>query len=445
MKDLNMIIDELVKRIKLTKIPMWDVYCVHTDLYENQFRKFDIEITRQAVDFYYIIRVFAEKGDQFGVGVVKANTVKPSHFNPLIKQAQQLAKLNITPKYELPQRGQSYPSIKLAENKIVTDPEGVLRDNSEELNSIVQSLPHVKPTFGKLRIYISTKGLRNSEGLNLTDAKTSLFLEYPLKAEDNGKLAEFWGRTEVKNLQQLDLQNRLAKWAEITVDSLRAKVPPSAKSISVIFPPKIVNDAFSTTIGYHATGAALADGISRFKQGEMVAIDTFSLKDNGIMPDGLAVANWDGEGTPQRATPLIERGKFRNYLFDQKYAKLQKASSTGNGNRTVDGIIVNSTTNLEIPAGTDSVDALISSIKYGILIEEFSWLNPSEVSGDFGAEIRNGYLIENGRKTTPIKGGNLSGNTFEMIKAIEGSSKERKTEENYKFPYLKFSGLILSS
>ncbi len=445
MKDLNTIMEKIVKRLKTPKIPIWDVYCAHTDIYENQFRKFDIEITRQAVDFYYIIRVFAEKGDQFGVGVVKANTLEPSHFDSLIKQAQQLAKLNITPKYELPQRGQSYPNIKLAENKIVTDPEGVLHEKSEELNSIVLNLPQIKPTFGKLRIYISTKGLRNSEGLSLTDCKTSLFLEYPLKAEDAGKLAEFWGRTEVKNLQQLDLQNRLTKWAEITVDSLRAKVPPPIKSITVIFPPKIVNDAFSPTIGHHATGAALSDGISKFKQGEMVAIETFFLKDNGIMPDGLAVANWDGEGTPQRATPLIDRGNFRNYLFDQKYAKLQKAASTGNGNRTVDGTIVNSTTNLEIPAGTDSVDALISSVKYGVLIEEFSWLNPSEVTGDFGAEIRNGYLIEHGRKTTPIKGGNLSGNTFEMVKAIEGSSKERKTEENYKFPYLKFSGLTLSS
>jgi predicted Zn-dependent protease len=445
MKDLNEIIDIIVNRLKSNKIPIWDIYCNHTDIYENQFRKFDIEITRQAVDFYYIIRIFYEKGNNFGVGVVKANSLEPQHLDLFIKQAQQLAKLNKAPKYALPEAGQAYPDIKLAEDKICSDPEGILREKSEELTSVVQDVPQIKPTFGKLRIYISTKALSNSETLAVNDCKTVLFLEYPLKAEGADKLAEFWGRTEVKNLNQLDLQNRIAKWAEIAVDSLHTKVPPPSKSITAIFPPKIVNDAFSNSIGYHATGVALSDGISKFKKGDTIAVESFSLQDNGIMPDGTAVANWDGEGNPQRITSLIEQGVFLNYLFDQKYAKLEKTQSTGNGLRTSDGTIVNSITNLELPAGTESIDELIASVEYGVLIEEFSWLNPSEVTGDFGAEIRNGYLIEHGEKTTPIKGGNLSGNTFEMIKAIEGSSKERITEENYKFPYLKFSGLILSS
>jgi len=445
MKDPNEIIDIIVNRLKSNRISTWDVYCNHLDIYENQFRKFDIEITRQAEEFYYILRVFYEKGNQFGVGVVKANSLEPQHLDSFISQAYQLAKLNKIPKFTLPQSGQSYPDIKLAEEQILTDPEGVLSEKSEELTSIVQDLTQIKPTFGKLRFYISTYVLRNSEMLDLNDCKTSAYLEYPLKAEETGILAEFWGRTEVKNLNQLDLQNRLSKWAEIAVDSLHTKIPPPAKSITAIFPPKIANDAFSTTLGYHSTGVALSDGISKFERGETVSIEGFSLQDNGIMPDGIAVANWDGEGNPRRITPLIEQGVFLNHLFDQKYAKLEKTESTGNGLRTSTGNIVNSITNLEIPAGTESVDELIASVEFGVLIEEFSWLNPSEVTGDFGAEIRNGYLIAHGEKTTPIKGGNLSGNTFEMIKAIEGISRERITEENYKFPYLKFSGLILSA
>ncbi|NVM29148.1 MAG: TldD/PmbA family protein [Candidatus Helarchaeota archaeon] len=445
MKDIDSIMELLVDRLKAMEIPMWDVYSKTIDVHENQFRNYDLEITRYAVNTYYIIRTFYDKEDQFGVGVVKANSPDPNHIDSYIKTSQKLAKLNVTSKFNLPQPGQSYPNIKTAEDKVIADPEGVLQEKTEILQNVVQDLKQVQPTFGKLRIYISSKALRNSEDLSLTGSRTSLYLEYPLKAEAAGKLAEFWGRCDVKNSNQLDLQNRLSHWAGIATASLHTKVPPATKSITVIFPPNVLRDAFFNTLGSHSTGRLLSEGISKFKKGEKVAIDEFTLIDNGLMAGGIAVANWDGEGNPQRVNQIIKDGIFENFLFDQKYAALKKTKSTGNGLRTADGTISNSFTNLEINAGSESLDELIESVKYGVMIEEFSWLNPSAVTGDFGSEIRNGYLIENGKKKYSIKGGNLSGNAFEMIKAIEGASKQRVIEENYKFPYLKLSGLILSS
>ncbi|HUX99419.1 MAG TPA: metallopeptidase TldD-related protein [Candidatus Deferrimicrobium sp.] len=442
---MNEIIDLIVSRIKLMQIPMWDVYYKFTDIYENQYRKFDVEITRHAQECYYFIRTFYEKGDQFGVGIIKANSMEPEEIDLYIKQSQILAKLNMSNKYSLPQPGQLYPQLKTAEAKVINDPEGVLNEKSEELLNVVSDLKQVKPTFGKLRIYVSKNGLRNSEELSLESKKTSFYLEFPLKAEYSGKLAEFWGITSVKNSIQLDFQNRLSKWAEIALDSLTLEVPKSAKAITAIFPPKIVRNALAKTIGYHSTGHAFHEKLSRFKKGAKVAKESFSLIDNGIMKDGIAVANWDGEGNPQRANSLINKGAFNEFLFDEKYAALEKVKSTGNGIRTEDGTILNSITNLEINAGSESLEELIESIKYGIFIEEFSWLNPSEVTGDFGAEIRNAYLIKNGKRTVAIKGGNLSGNVFEMINAIEGISKNQEIEENYKFPFIKFSGLILSA
>jgi predicted Zn-dependent protease len=445
MKDLNEIMDLLLSRIKLMHISQWDIHCTLNHIYENQYRKYDVEITRHAEECYYIIRTFYEKRDQFGVGIIKANSLKPNEIDSYIKKSQILAELNVSTKYSLPQPGQTYPNIKTAEEKVINDPEGTLSETSEELQNTVSGLKQVKPTFGKLRIYISRKGLRNSEELSLASDKTSFYLEFPLKAEGSGKLAEFWGIAHVKNLAQLDLQNRLSKWAEIAVDSLTAKPPEPAKSIPVIFPPKIIRDAFASPIGYHSTGRAMHDKMSRFRKGDTVAMDSFSLIDDGLMRDGIAVANWDGEGNPQRTNVLIDKGIFQDFLFDQKYAVLEKTNSTGNGIRTEDGTILNSTTNLEIKAGSESLEALIESTTFGLFIEEFSWLNPSEVTGNFGAEIRNGYLIKNGKRAMSIKGGNLSGNTFEMLNAIEGISKERKIEGNYKFPYLKIAGLILSA
>ncbi len=445
MISLNEIMDLVIDRIKAQNISMWDVYCKMTDIYENQFRQYDLEITRHAVNSYYIIRTFHAKDDQFGVGVIKANSLKPSIIDQLIKDSQKLAKLNISSKYDLPQPGQTYPKLKLAEEKVVNDPEAVLLEKTEELQSVIQNLKQVHPTFGKLRIYISSKALQNCEGVSLNDVKTTFYLEYPLKAEENGKLAEFWGRSTVKNSNQLDFSLRLANWAELAVDSLEANIPNPAESITVIFPPNVLKDAFFKTLGTHSTGRALAEKISRFQPGKKVAIEEFSLTDNGVLENATAIANWDGEGNPHRRNSLIKKGIFSNFLFDQKYAALQQTQSTGNGIRTAEGTISNSLTSLEINSGSQSLEELISSMKYGLIIDEFSWLNPSEVTGDFGSEIRNGYLIEDGKRSSPIKGGNLSGNIFEMINSIEGISKELITEANYKFPYIKFSGLTLSS
>ena len=445
MNDLNETIEFIVNRMKQAKIPLWEVFCMSFNIYENQFRQYDTEITRHAVNWFYIIRTFYNKGDQFGVGVIKANSLDPKDIDSNIEISQKLAKLNITTRYELPQPGKTYPKVKLTEDKVINDPEGVLADKSEELISIVSDLKKVKPTFGKFREYISTRALRNYEGLSLNDQKSSFYLEFPLKAEEQDKLAEFWGITYLKNSTQLDLSNRLSKWAELTVDSLHAKTPVTDKSIIAIFSPKMVWDALSKTVGHHATGAALYEGISKFERGTIIAADEFTLTDNGLLEDGLFVANWDGEGNPQKTTPIISKGVFQNFLFDQKYAALEKSESTGNGLRNLDGTISNLITNLEIKSGSESLEELIESVNYGIIIEEFSWLNPSDVTGDFGAEIRNGYLIESGRKTSAIKGGNLSGNAFAMIRKIEGISKEQRVESKYKFPYIKFSDLILSA
>ncbi|MHA1278632.1 MAG: metallopeptidase TldD-related protein [Candidatus Helarchaeota archaeon] len=445
MKDLTELTDLLVARLKAAQIPMWDVFSISFDIYENQFRKHEIEITRHAITYSYVLRTFYEKGNDFGVGVIKANSMDVKEIDTNIRRSQELAKLNVTPNHALPQLGKKYPTMKLAEDHVLADPEGVLTDQSEEYLRIVGELKHVEPTFGKLRLYISKSDLRNSEDLFLNDQKTSFYIEFPLKSEESGNLAEFWGLRYLKNTSQLNLQKRLAKWAELSVDSLRARTPPPTKSISVILSPKMVWDALSKTIGHHSTGVALYEGISRFKEEEKVADTTFTLIDNGLMEDGIFVANWDGEGNPQQATMVIQKGIFQNFLYDQLYATLKKRSSTGNGLRSLDGDIINSITNLEIAPGSQSLDELIEATKFGVFIEEFSWLNPSSVTGDFGAEIRNGYLIENGKISTPIKGGNLSGNAFEMIQAIEGITKDRLVEGKYKFPHIKFADLILSS
>ncbi len=101
--------------------------------------------------------------------------------------------------------------------------------------------------------------------------------------------------------------------------------------------------------------------------------------------------------------------------------------------------------NLEILPGDIQLEEMISQIDEGYYVEQFSWLRPSQFSGNFGAEIRFGYYIKNGKFENPIRLGNISGNVFKMLRNCEYLSKEREYYVNTLFPYMAFDNLTVTS
>jgi PmbA protein len=99
---------------------------------------------------------------------------------------------------------------------------------------------------------------------------------------------------------------------------------------------------------------------------------------------------------------------------------------------------------LVVKSGSSSFEDLIKEISNGIYIDAFAWLNPNAVTGTFGAEIRTAYMIENGEIGRPIKGGNLSGNVYDMVKNVSGISNETDFISKSKVPWMSFKNLTLS-
>ncbi|MBD3227800.1 MAG: hypothetical protein GF329_06395 [Candidatus Lokiarchaeota archaeon] len=432
------------KKLKELNVSKWDLLINKTMTFENQFRGLEIEITRNYEIISYIIRVFDDREKEMGIGELTGFSLNEKNIEESIKYGKQMSKINSSTKYDLNQPGLKYERLKLYEDKIISQPYDFLNDTSEKLTNIIAQQNKIEATFGKFRIYVNEKKLTNSLDLDLDKKSTSLFIEYALKAESDGNLAEYWTKSYFKNSEQLDLNNRVKKWASIAYDTIKAKEPEQNKSIMVLFPPIILKDAFKNTIGFQITGKSKVEKLNRMEPDEKIASENFTLHDNGILKGGLNSNPWDGEGTPQQNTQVIENGIFKNRIFDLKHAKILNGESTGNGIRTAGGSIENTFTNMEVKPGDQKLENIISEIRNGILIEEFSWLNPNRITGDFGAEIRNGYLIQNGA-LSPIKGGNLSGNVFEMLNNIISISKERKYEENVLLPYFLCKDLILSS
>ena len=321
----------------------------------------------------------------------------------------------------------------------------IKNDIAEDLINEVNQQKDVVPTFLRFRVHSNHSYLRNSNDLKLDAKKTYFFIEFSLKAQENGKLSEFWNEGYYKEKKHLNLNERVSGWARKAKDTLKAVEPKPSDDAIVIFSPSVLKQAINPVIGVHALGKAHAEKISRFNIGDVIASENITIIDDGLLEGGLRSNSWDSEGNPHQTTEIIKNGVFQHRLYDQMYAILEEKQSTGNARRAVNGTVVNGITNLKIAPGDISFQEMISNIKEGYYIEQFSWLNPEEVTGNFGAEIRNGYYIKNGEFQNPIKLGNVSGNILEMVQNCVYISKEREFTENTLFPYMAFKNLNVSS
>ena len=436
---------ELIERIlNSRKIQEYEIYLTKRKGYESIFLKDKVDKDRDITNFDYVLRILNQKGNKTGIGIVRGNSLIPKDLEKNIDICIKLSKFNVSTKYFFPS---SSPVQKVStfDKNIINDPLNAKKELVEELLSEIQQKEDVTPTFGRFRIQVNKSYLRNSNSIDIGALKTYFFIEFSLKAQKEGKLSEFWPFIFVKDRKHLDFPNRIEKWAKLAKDSLQATLPKPIKDATIIFSPEVLHYAINPVVGFHASGKAFHENVSLFNINEKVASDNISIYDDGLLEGCLAVNGWDGEGTPHQRNEIINKGKFQKMLFDQKYAIIENSKSTGNGAKTINGSIINGISNIEISPGNMRLDEMITNIEEGYYIEQFSDLNPSELTGDFGAEIRNGYYIKDGKFENPIKQGNVSGNIIEMIKNCLYISKEREYFANNLFPYIAFKNLTVSS
>jgi len=437
---LNIIENEL----KSQKIEEYEIFLVERNIFESMLLKNKRDLEREITDFEYFIRILSQREDATGVGVINGNSLDSNQLKRNIKRCVGLSKVNTGPKYHFP-KPSSPPNVELAEDKLIKKPLSIKNDLVEDLISTCADQKDVKAPFGRFRTHIHHNYLCNSNDVNLDALKTFYFIELSLKAEKSGELSEFWDVSYYKNRAHLKFEERINEWANMARDTLDARTPEPEKEAIVIFPPTVLREAITPVVGTHSLAKAHFEKISQFNINEEVASTHFSLMDDGLLEGGLDSNPWDAEGIPHQKTVVIENGVFKNRLYDHKFALLDGVNSTGNAKRSGTGNISNGISNFTINSGDISKQDMISEIKRGYYIQKFSWLNPNPVLGFFGAEIRNGYYIEDGKFKYPIKLGNVSGNVLEMIKNCLYISKEREYCQETYFPYIAFKNLTVSS
>jgi TldD protein len=163
--------------------------------------------------------------------------------------------------------------------------------------------------------------------------------------------------------------------------------------------------------------------------GEKVAPSCVTIVDSAMHPHERGALNIDDEGNETERTVLVEQGVMRSYLHDRISAKHYGVKPTGSGRRESFRCVPMPRMRCTyMESGEHSRDEIISEVKQGIVAETFTNGQVQIGAGDFTFYIKNGWLIEDGRITAPIKDVNIIGNGPEAIRNITMVADDMKLD-----------------
>jgi PmbA protein len=262
--------------------------------------------------------------------------------------------------------------------------------------------------------------LASSKGVRGTYRENSCFLFAYVLAEQDGQVDTGLSYSIGRDISELQPQACGREAAQRACDLLGGRQCPSMKATVVLDP--FVAASFIGVLSAALTADAVQKGRSLFAalEGKEVAGAGVNLCDDGLRPDGLASAPFDGEGTSCRRTPLIQGGVLTGFLYDVYTARKAGRQSTGNGLRSSYRSMPQvRPTNLIVEGAATPLADVIAGIEHGVLVSSavgvHSGANP--VSGEFSVGI-NGRLIEAGRLSTAVREVTLAGDIISMLKGI---------------------------
>jgi TldD protein len=203
--------------------------------------------------------------------------------------------------------------------------------------------------------------------------------------------------------------------------------------------PVVVGNAFGGVLLHEAVGHGLeADAVEKQasiyagRLGETVAEPFVTAYDDGARSGEWGSDAIDDEGTPTQRTTVIEEGRLSSYLYDLLRARRAGVGSTGNGRRaSFRHLPIPRMTNTFFAPGKATPEDLIAGVTRGLYAVSFAGGQVEPATGDFVFGVSEGYLIEDGKVTAPVRGATLIGNGLQALAAIDGVAGDLEIASGY--------------
>ncbi|UCB52219.1 MAG: TldD/PmbA family protein [Candidatus Zixiibacteriota bacterium] len=211
----------------------------------------------------------------------------------------------------------------------------------------------------------------NSNGAECYQPLTSAYLNLIVMGENSSGFADQQSR-DVGQIQVDDL-------AEVAIKKcVESKDPKGVEpgEYQVVLEPSAVA-ALVEWMNYIGFGCkAFQEGTSFMSNriGQKIMGENVTMYDDGT--DGSAIAfPFDFEGVPKQKVALVEKGVAKGVVYDSISANKEQKKSTGHAltpdNAAEGGLALN----LFIEGGDSSLEKMIESVKKGILVTRFHYIN----------------------------------------------------------------------
>ena len=298
----------------------------------------------------------------------------------------------------------------------------VLRACDEHARGLAPEVTQARIGYVEGRRQVEVFG---SDGRAADDDRTRVRLSAQVVARRDGRVetgSDTRGRHAGWELIAADPEEVAEKAARRALTQLDAVDAPTGRL------PVVVGNAFGGVLLHEAVGHGLeADAVQKRasvyagRLGEKLAQPFVTAYDDGSRRNEWGSDGIDDEGTPTQRTTVIEEGRLTSYLYDLVTARRDKAEPTGNGRReSFRHLPVPRMTNTFFAPGDATPEELIGEIERGLYAVSFGGGQVEPATGDFVFGVSEGYLIENGKVTAPVRGATLVGNGVEALRAIDG-------------------------
>lgn len=220
------------------------------------------------------------------------------------------------------------------------------------------------------------------------------------------------GRYGLEYFDEMSPEDHGREAARVAVLNLDSRDAP-AGTMPVVLAPGDSGILLHEAVGHGLEADFNRKGTSKYtgRIGKKVASDLVTVVDDPTVSFSRGSINVDDEGVVPKPHRLIEGGKLRRYLHDRISASHFDRKPEGSGRRqSFRHVPMPRMSNTYLEPGQDDPADIIRSVKRGVYAKKFSGGQVNITNGNFVFSLTEGYLIEDGKITAPLKGVNLIGN-----------------------------------